>query len=379
MGSTTFEDFGKWFWNDDFWLPPNVTWDQFQTTENSKVRYASFNDLFWPIPMAFGIIFLRFVVENMVFRPLGRSLGLKENRKRHPGSNDILEKAFQLIQSSAKSIQQEEILRLSKQLQMTERRIERWLRQRALIGKPSQLDKFAETGWRWLYYTSIFAFGMKCLWSKAWFWNITDCWYGYPYHKVDSDVWWWYMVELAFYWGLLGTQFVDVKRKDFWMMCIHHLATIFLMAFSWTCNLFKVGTLVLIIHDIADIFLESAKLCKYGGAKKVSEILFGSFALSWFITRLGIFPTWIIYSVTVEAPQVVQYFPAYFIFNGLLSLLLLLNIMWAYFICKAVYAAVLNADSIANDIRSDTSDMETSSYVETDDSHSSSKSKKKMN
>merc|ERR1711983_28933 len=184
------------------------------------------------------------------------------------------------------------------------------------------------------------------------------------------------LVQLSLYWGLLITQFFDVKRKDFWMMFIHHAVTIFLMSFSWTCNFYKVGTLVLIIHDIADIFLESAKLCKYGGAKKVSEILFGSFALSWFITRLGIFPTWIIYSVTVEAPQVVQYFPAYFIFNGLLSLLLLLNIMWAYFICKAVYAAVLNTESIANDIRSDTSDMDTSSYVETDDSHSSSKKKK---
>merc|ERR1711988_995431 len=139
-------------------------------------------------------------------------------------------------------------------------------------------------------------------------------------------------------------------------MCIHHLATIFLMAFSWTCNLFKVGTLVLIIHDVADIFLESAKLCKYGGAKKVSEILFGSFALSWFITRLGIFPTWIIYSATVEAPQLIQYFPGYFVFNALLSALLLLNIVWAYLICKVVYNSLMSNETIANDIRSDTSE-----------------------
>ena len=182
--------------------------------------------------------------------------------------------------------------------------------------------------------------------------------YKYPYHIVDSDIWWWYMAELAFYWGLLGTQFIDVKRKDFWMMFVHHAATILLMSFSWTCNFFKVGTLVLIIHDVADIFLESAKLCKYGGAKNMSEFLFGSFAVSWFVTRLGIFPTWIIYSVTVEAPQLVQYFPAYFIFNGLLSFLLLLNILWAYYICKVVYQSYIRAETIANDIRSDDSDLE---------------------
>ena len=39
-------------------------------------------------------------------------------------------------------------------------------------------------------------------------------------------------------------------------MFIHHITTIALMAFSWTCNLTRVGTLVLIIHDCADIFLE---------------------------------------------------------------------------------------------------------------------------
>ena len=263
-----------------------------------------------------------------------------------------------MIQASAKnsSIEQEEIYRLSQQLQMTERRIERWLRQRALIGKPSQLDKFAETGWRWTYYTSILIWGITTLWTKTWLWNITDCWYNYPYHYVDSDVWWWYMAELSFYWGLLITQFIDVKRKDFWVMFVHHAATIILMSFSWTCNFFKVGTLVLLIHDIADIFLESAKLCKYGGAQKASEGFFGSFAVSWFVTRLGIFPTWIMYSVTVEAPQLVQYFPAYFIFNGLLSLLLLLNIMWAYYIIQAVYIALIGKSSIAKDTRSDTSD-----------------------
>lgn len=39
-------------------------------------------------------------------------------------------------------------------------------------------------------------------------------------------------------------------------MFVHHMTTITLMAFSWTCNLIRVGTLVLLIHDVADGFLE---------------------------------------------------------------------------------------------------------------------------
>lgn len=34
------------------------------------------------------------------------------------------------------------------------------------------------------------------------------------------------------------------------------------------------------------------------------------------------YPTWILYSTTIEAPQIVEMFPAYYFFNGLLSVLL---------------------------------------------------------
>lgn len=44
-------------------------------------------------------------------------------------------------------------------------------------------------------------------------------------------------------------------------MFVHHIATICLMAFSWVCNLHRIGTLVLLIHDCADIFLEVSCMC----------------------------------------------------------------------------------------------------------------------
>ena len=45
------------------------------------------------------------------------------------------------------------------------------------------------------------------------------------------------MIELTFYWSLSISQFFDVKRKDFVEMFIHHVTTIALLSFSWTCNL----------------------------------------------------------------------------------------------------------------------------------------------
>lgn len=41
-------------------------------------------------------------------------------------------------------------------------------------------------------------------------------------------------------------------------------------------------------------------------------------------------------SSSVEAPRILPMFPAYYIFNGLLSMLLLLHIIWTYMILKIV-------------------------------------------
>lgn len=345
-----FKRLSQWFWNADFWLPKDMKWEDF-------VNKSSSNDLFYTIPMAMVIIILRYTIENKIFRPLGCSLGIKPSRHSHLGTNDILEEAYKSkISGKKKVLSQGDIIHLSKQLNMTERKIERWLRKRTMKGKSSQLDKFAETGWRWTYCTTIFLWGIKCLWGKHWLWRTKDCWHYPQYQHMDSDIWWWYMVDMSYYLGLLTTQFFDVKRKDFWMMFIHHIASIILLSFSWLFNLYKVGTLVLIIHEVSELFLETAKLFKYCGAKKLSETFFFTFGVSWFVTRLGIYPIWVLCSSFMEAPKWMGFNGGYFFFNAMLSVIFLLNIGWSLIICKVVYNSLTTNVSISNDIRSDTSD-----------------------
>jgi hypothetical protein len=47
---------------------------------------------------------------------------------------------------------------------------------------------------------------MWVLWDKSWLWDIKHCWYNYPHHSVEKDVWWYYMIELSFYWSLCFSQ-----------------------------------------------------------------------------------------------------------------------------------------------------------------------------
>lgn len=45
------------------------------------------------------------------------------------------------------------------------------------------------------------------------------------------------------------------------------------------------------------------------------------------------------YSTSIEAPKIVPMFPAYYIFNSLLILLLFLHAIWTYLILKIAYNA----------------------------------------
>ena len=56
------------------------------------------------------------------------------------------------------------------------------------------------------------------------------------------------------------------------------------------------GSIVLALHDVSDVFMEAAKLAKYAGQEVGASILFGLFALSWLLLRLIFFPFFIIWS-----------------------------------------------------------------------------------
>ena len=127
------------------------------------------------------------------------------------------------------------------------------------------------------------------------------------------------MISMSFYWALSFSQFFDVKRKDFWQMFIHHIATIALMCFSWVGNLTRIGSLVLLVHDSADILLEvrmlereklysifqfifliifnsqAAKMTKYANYQRLCDCIFAAFTILWVVTRMGVYPFWIIY------------------------------------------------------------------------------------
>lgn len=57
----------------------------------------------------------------------------------------------------------------------------------------------------------------------------------------------------------------QTRRKDWLESLIHHIATVILLLYSYWVNFTRVGVMVLMIHDVSDIFLEAAKLARCAG------------------------------------------------------------------------------------------------------------------
>jgi len=357
------------FWSETIWLPPNVTWNDFEQEEG----YAKFGDLVYSFPIGLFLVLARTFVEGKVFRPLGQWLGVgagqggqqKEDRQQSPQTK-LLEEEWISCGGNIKTLGLSRVKGLERELGMTERQIERWFRKRCQASRPSPLDKFSETGWRWLFYLSVHIWGLATLWDMPWMWNTGHCWYKYPFHKIDNSVWWYYMVETGFYWSLLFTQFVDVKRKDFWEMFLHHITTLALLVLSWTNHMHRMGALVLLFHDFVDHWVELAKLAIYAKIKIVGDVCFVIFSVTWAYSRLGIFPSWVIYSTTVEAANFVEMFPVYYIFNCLFSILLILHVVWFGFIIRMIFKVLADGPVADNRSESD-SDGEAESSESSDD------------
>ncbi|XP_015190439.1 PREDICTED: ceramide synthase 5-like isoform X2 [Polistes dominula] len=314
-------------------------------------QYINSQHVLFLFLMSLFLFIMKYTFERYLFVLFGQFLGIKDERKKKVRQIEILKKAY-----INKKINHEQILALAKQLNCSERQIERWLRFNKFQDISSTLTKFCESCWRCFYYTCMFIYGLLILWNKPWFWNTTQCYYNYPYHSITNDIGWYYIITTAIYLISTITHFFETKRNDFWQVFIHHIIAIVLLFLTWVNNLTRLISLVIVLHDASEIFLELAKTARYANYKNTSNIMFVIFTISWICTRIGIFPFSIIYSLFFEAPKHMSMFPTFYVIEALLCLLFLLHLFWTYLIIKVAYNNFYTGQK-KGDIRSDNEDV----------------------
>jgi hypothetical protein len=244
-----------------------------------------------------------------------------------------------------------------------------------------KVTKFVEAAWRAMFYSVFLYLGFKAfipddqslphlvettiLGFKV---NVepmvvdtNDAWKGWPHHAVTDAMLTLYVLELgAYFHQLLWT---EVKRKDAIEMILHHVVTIFLIGFSYMINMLRIGSLIIVLHDCADVFLETAKVFNYinkigkrAWASTYCDILFGCFALVFFITRLYIYPCYIIYSIWYEAGANLNgWWGGLYPYTVFILILQVLHIYWFYLIAVMIYKLIIKG-SVEKDERSDDED-----------------------
>ena len=83
----------------------------------------------------------------------------------------------------------------------------------------------------------------------------------------------------------------------------------------------------------------------------VCDTFFAIFAIAFFITRLIIYPRDLVYSLVVEAPEIMGMWTGYWAFAALLIVLQCLHVFWFYLIVRMIFK--LLTTGIEKDERSD--------------------------
>ena len=252
-------------------------------------------------------------------------------------------------------------------------------------GLPSaQARKLHENLWYTIWHTVSFLLGLAQIYSQPWIvdlflhWDTEAVVGGYPQSAGSMGFKRFYLFELGFWLSCCLFLGFETKRKDFSQMIIHHASTVILVAFSYLLDFCRGGILVMILHDVGDVFLYSAKTSQYRGWHKLADILFILFAAIFFFSRLILLPAALLYPLVYslwrgnESPGMMiitahgQNFKLG-VLTAVFGCLILLHCNWGVIIVKMIVRTIRSkgTKSAANegDPRSD-DEMETIDPVE---------------
>lgn len=182
--------------------------------------------------------------------------------------------------------------------------------------KPKRESKFCENFWYTCWHTFSFTFGLYVLYREAltseapgwtrllvrerdvkWYWFPTPSEtllhgnQGWPVFPITPLMRTYYLTELAFWLSCIFFLWIETIRHDFHALLLHHVVTCVLILFSYVCSFWRVGAVILLTHNFADIVLYSAKSVYYTTCfPSLVDGLFVVFVVVFFASRLVFFP-----------------------------------------------------------------------------------------
>jgi ceramide synthetase len=227
-----------------------------------------------------------------------------------------------------------------------------------------RLRKFCDQGWQLFLHVISSCLQLPCLLQEGLLTDVSRCWDPCPIEQtIPRLMQFAYMFELAAYtYGAMEHRFFSVKRKDYYIMFGHHITTCGLILGSYVTQCYRVGLIVMFIHDSSDIIVDITQLLNHAHMEGgqfffVAETFFLAMISGWFYTRIYYLPLKVIRSILIEGHKMCALkFPGqpwrYPTCEGipfwrggalLLSVLVVMHIYWFYLFLRILWKVLTNS------------------------------------
>lgn len=200
-------------------------------------------------------------------------------------------------------------------------------------------------------YTFLSCYGIFCISQEHYIFNFFEYTLTWKDNVIPFRVRMYYYFEISHYISSILFIFVEPIMSDFYQMLLHHFITLTLLFISYHVNLLRYGMAIMLLHDIADPFMEIAKIFVYSGKQKIADCMFLAFAFVFITTRCFVFPTCLVFPCFYYGFK----FGLNTFFKALLcslTTLFGLNLIWSFMILRMIHTYA-KYGCVKGDIRTD--------------------------
>ncbi len=198
--------------------------------------------------------------------------------------------------------------------------------------KQYTIDKFAACLFKTMFFIFMVMYEYYVLSKESYLpgallgWgNASELWtYGYIPSGSLLNL---YMVSLGYHLhSTIYHSFFVMRRNDYYELVLHHVLTLWLIILSYFEGYIRVGSIIMFMNDIPDIFVYSSKMLSETLFVKASIVSYVGLLLSYLYFRLIVFPMVIIptiYTGIYDNPLSTKV-----AYMGMLLVLYLLQLYW---------------------------------------------------
>ncbi|SBT70732.1 longevity-assurance (LAG1) protein, putative [Plasmodium malariae] len=206
-----------------------------------------------------------------------------------------------------------------------------------------KVERFNLMFFNLFYFSLISTFGFVALRYQTYFpvemggeGNLNDYFVGYPNQKTSNLVHMYYFLNGGYLLTSVYSLLMSEKLPDFYENFLQHLCAIILVYFSYSQNFIRVGSVIMLCHDICEVFSSACRVFVDTRYKLVTVSSFCILFSSWGFLRLYIFAKRCILPVHRNFTMFRSMLPAetliWLIF--LMLVILLMNTYWLVLMAK---------------------------------------------